>query len=89
MMYRMSVSYGQPRGTLGVPASRPLWMTSTSNTPSGECVHRGVGSSDLLVFVSVQCLNSFFLHVSLFRVGQVVNIKAKVNRAFNTSMEVR
>lgn len=39
--------------------------------------------------VRVYSIYSFFLYVSLFSVGQVVNIKAKVNRAFNTSMEVR
>lgn len=39
-------------------------------------------------FLCLCNLHSAFSYASLFRVGQVVNITAKVNRAFNTSMEV-
>ncbi len=89
----MSVSYGQLRGMLCVPASLPPWMTSTLNAPSGnrKCVYRGLAPSELILCgcgcVCVQFM--LILPLCLFSVGQVVNIKAKVNRAFNTSMEVR
>ena len=90
------VSYGQLKDTLGVPASLPPWMTSTLNAPSGnrKCVYRGL--SELLVckYVYIYSIHSLFFVMFVcvphcLSVGQVVNIKAKVNRAFNTSMEVR
>lgn len=63
--------------------SLPPWMTSTLNTQSG--------TSECEPLLNIHHLPHPHLNLrfTLFRVGQVVSIKSKVNRAFNSSMEVR
>lgn len=63
--------------------SLPPWTTSTLNTQSGN--------SECSPLLNIHHLPHPHLNLrfTLFRVGQVVSIKSKVNRAFNSSMEVR
>lgn len=86
-------SHTQRSDMLDAPASPPPWTTFTLNTPSGNrkcsCTQGFPGSPFFVSALKKKPNSSFGASLWSFSVGQVVNIKAKVNRAFNTSLEVR
>uniref|UniRef100_A0A8C9F4R4 Acyl-CoA thioesterase 12 n=1 Tax=Pavo cristatus TaxID=9049 RepID=A0A8C9F4R4_PAVCR len=82
----LPLRYGRWGGT--GPGAAGAWVPMCQSVLPAHANHRGeLNAGQLLKWMdATACLADFTL---LNRVGQVITIKAKVNRAFKTSMEVR